>query len=86
MKRLLIFIGVLSLLVSFGNEGWVKLYRLRRVEAAIEEQNRLLALQNAKIRREIDDLNDPRYLERLIRNDMGYAREGETLYEFVEGR
>jgi cell division protein FtsB len=74
----------LSLLVSFGNEGWVKLYQLRRVEASLEEQNHLVALQNDKIRREIDLLNDPKYLERLIRNEMGYAREDEKLYEFVE--
>jgi cell division protein FtsB len=84
VKRLLFFIAVLSLLVSFGNEGWVKLYQLRRVEASLEEQNHLVALQNDKIRREIDLLNDPKYLERLIRNEMGYAREDEKLYEFVE--
>ncbi|HSA58694.1 MAG TPA: septum formation initiator family protein [bacterium] len=86
MKRLLFFIAVLSLLVSFGNEGWVRLYQLRRVGASIEEQNRLVALQNDKIRHEIEDLRDPKYLERFIRNEMGYAREGETLYEFIEPR
>jgi cell division protein FtsB len=84
VKRLLFFIAVLSLLVSFGNEGWVKLYQLRRIGASLEEQNHLVALQNEKIRREIDLLNDPKYLDRFIRNEMGYAREGETLYEFVE--
>lgn len=86
MKRLLFFIAVLSLLVSFGNEGWVRLYQLRRVEASLEEQNRLVALQNDEIRREIEDLKDPKYLERFIRNELGYSREGETLYEFIEAR
>jgi cell division protein FtsB len=86
VKRLLFFIAVLSLLVSFGNEGWVRLYQLRRVGASLEEQNHLIALQNDKIRLEIEDLQDPKYLERFIRNEMGYAREGETLYEFIEAR
>ncbi len=86
MKRLLFFIAVLSLLVSFGNEGWVKLYRLRRVEAGLEEQNRLVAMQNDKIRHEIGSLKDPKYLDRFIRNELGYSRQGEMLYEFIEGK
>lgn len=84
MKRFFFFILLLSLLVAFGNEGWVKLYKLRQMDTDLAEENRLWALQNEKIRREIDDLKDPKYLERLIRNDMGFAREGEILFEFVE--
>jgi cell division protein FtsB len=85
VKRLFFFIAFLSLLVAFGNQGWVKLYKLRQAEAAMEVQSRRMAADNEKIRREIEDLNDPKYLDHLIRNDMGFARDGESLFEFVEG-
>lgn len=86
MKRFFIFIAVLSLLVAFGNEGWVKFYKLRQVAASLEDQNRLIYLQNERIRTEIANLQDSKYLERFIRNELGYTREGEFLYEFTQGR
>lgn len=85
MKRLFFFVALLSLLVAFGNQGWVKLYKLRQAEAAIESQNLQIAADNEKIRREIDDLSDPKYLDHFIRNELGYSRPSETLYEFVDG-
>ena len=84
MKRLLLFILVLGLLICFGNEGWVRLYKLRAAEASLEAQNRLLTLQNEKSRHEVEDLKDPKYIDHFIRNEMGYVREGEIAYEFVE--
>lgn len=86
MKRFLFFIALLALLASFGNQGWVKLYKMRQAEAALAEENRLAANENEKIRQEIENLQDPKYLEHFIRNEIGLAREGETLYEFVEKR
>lgn len=86
MKRLFFFVGLLSLLVAFGNQGWVKLYKLRQAEAAIETQNRQIASENEKIRLEIDNLSDPKYLDHFIRNELGYSRANETLYEFVDGK
>ena len=86
MKRLFFFIALLSLLVVFGNQGWVKLYKLRQAEASLEAQNRQIAANNDKIRREIDNLSDPKYLDHFIRNELGYSRPNETLYEFVDGK
>lgn len=84
MKRFLFFVVLLAALASFGNQGWVRLYKMRQAEAALDEQNRVSAAENEKIRREIENLKDPKYLEHFIRNEIGLAREGETLYEFVE--
>jgi cell division protein FtsB len=86
MKRLFFFILLLSLLASFGNEGWVKFYKMRQAVASLESQNRAVAAENEKIRREIENLKDPKYLDHFIRNEIGFVREGESLYEFVEKR
>ena len=57
---------------------------MRQAEAAIETQNRQIAADNEKIRREIEDLSDPKYLDHFIRNELGYSRPNEALYEFLD--
>lgn len=38
---------------------------------------------NARLKREIDLLKkDPEYVEKVARDKLGYAREGETIYRF----
>lgn len=38
---------------------------------------------NAKLKREIDLLKkDPEYVEKVVRDKLGYGRDGETIYRF----
>lgn len=83
MRRLLFFILFLALLVSFANEGWVKLYKLRQFEGTLDGENRAVARDNASLRREIRNLGDSKYLDRLIRRETGFIRDNELIYEFV---
>lgn len=85
MKRLLFFILFLSLLVSFGNEGWVKLYKLKQFERSLEEENRSLTEASAALHQEIKNLNEADYLNHFIRSEIGFVRENELIYEFVGG-
>lgn len=84
MKRLFFFILFLGLLVSFANEGWVKLYRLSQFEKSIDGENRAIARNNASLREEIRNLGDPKYLDHLIRRETGFIRDNELIYEFVD--
>jgi cell division protein FtsB len=53
-----------------------------------ELQAKQLALQkeeetNARLKKEIDLLKkDPEYVEKVVRDKLGYGREGETIYRF----
>lgn len=71
----------MALLAAFGNGGWVKLYRLRNVEKSLMEENRLLTDHNMNLAKEISDLKDPLYLERIIREELGFVKDNEILYE-----
>jgi cell division protein FtsB len=84
MKRFVFFILFLSLLVSFGNEGWFKLYRLKQFERMLQKKNELLVQNNAALLKEIRNLKDPRYLEHYIREELGYLKDDEVLYEFSQ--
>ena len=81
MRKLLIFILTMSLLAAFGNQGGVKLVRLKNVEKTLREENRLLAEHNMTLIKEIHDLKDPGHLERYIRDELGFVQADEILYE-----
>lgn len=81
MKRLFFLVLVLSVCAFFGNEGWFKLYRLKKVEHSLEEENRNLKGENGVLLREIRDLKDTRYVEHYIRDVLGFIREDEISYE-----
>ncbi len=84
MKRLLFFTFLLSLLVTFGNEGWLRFYRLRQFERSLQKKITDLQEGNLLLQKETQSLRDPESVETLVRDQMGYVRKNEILYEFAE--
>ena len=84
MKRFIFFIFILGLLVTFGNEGWIRFYRLSQFEKSLAGEIEALRKKNDELRGEIVSLRDAKYLETLIRGEMGYIGNHEILYEFVD--
>jgi cell division protein FtsB len=85
----LIFGGVLVLLLLsaiFGNLGPRDLIALQSHRAVLEERRNQLAADNASLRTHVQKLrSDDRYIERLIRRELGYARPDELVYKFADG-
>ena len=84
----LIFAGVLVMLLLsalMGSSGPRDLIALQQHRAALEARRDLLAGENASFRTDIQKLrSDDRYLERLIRRELGYARSDELVYKFSD--
>jgi cell division protein FtsB len=84
----LIFAGVLVMLVLsvlMGSSGPRDLIALQRHRGELEARRDSLAAENASFRTEIQKLrSDDRYLERLIRRELGYARPDELIYKFSD--
>ncbi len=84
----LIFGGVLVMLVLsalLGNLGPRDLVALQSHRAALEAHRDQLAAENAAFRTRIQKLrSDDRYIERLIRRELGYARPDELVYKFSD--
>lgn len=85
----LIFGGVLVMLLLsalLGNLGPRDLIALQSHRAALEERRNQLAADNASLRTRVQRLrSDDRYVERLIRRELGYARPDELVYKFADG-
>ncbi len=83
----LIFGGVLVMLLLsavLGRQGPRDLVALQSHRAALEKRRNQLAADNAAFRIRIAKLrSDDRYIERLIRRELGYARPDELVYKFA---
>ncbi|MGH7948438.1 MAG: FtsB family cell division protein [Candidatus Binataceae bacterium] len=68
-----------------GPNGPRDLLVLRRFRAQLEVQVARLAERNVELGTNVQKLrSDDRYLERLIRKELGYARESELIYRFSD--
>jgi cell division protein FtsB len=84
----LIFGGVLVMLLFsaiLGNLGPRDLLALQSHRAALEERRNQLAADNAAFRTRVQKLrSDDRFIQRLIRRELGYARPDELVYRFAD--
>lgn len=78
VSALIFFLFLLA--AFFGDQGLIKLYRLRKVEKTILSKNSQLELKNKKLISEIQDLKNPQQLERIIRTDLNMIRPDEMVF------
>jgi len=69
----------------FGPYGFLKYYRVARELKQIEIKNEELRQANNELQHEINRLKkDPAYLEEVARQQYGFIRKNEVIYDFPE--
>lgn len=72
---------VLAVSSVWGNRGLLHLWRLQEQLAEVESDVVRLQRENHQRREHLRRLrSDPAYLERIVRQRLGWVREGEILY------
>jgi cell division protein FtsB len=70
-------------LAVFGVKESVRAWQMRRDVRAVEREMDTLRAKQAELTRTVDRLrNDPLYIEKLAREEIGMVREGETVLKF----
>ena len=70
-------------LAVFGVKESVRAWQMRRDMHAVEREVQALRAKQEQLTRSVDRLrNDPLYIEKLAREEMGMVREGETVLKF----
>jgi cell division protein FtsB len=70
-------------LAVFGVKESVRAWQMRRDVRAVEREMEALRAKQAELTRTVERLrNDPLYIEKLAREEMGMVREGETVLKF----
>ena len=77
----LLFIGVIA---AFSPP--VRQYRqLRRMEVELQEEIRIKEEQLHQLKKQQERLEtDPAFVERIVREELGLAKPGETIYKFAD--
>ena len=88
-KTLLIMsVGVLTLLLIvgiFNKVGFLEVLESQKELVALKSNIHRLEVENEALIIEIDALkNNPRYMERIAREDLGLARPGEVTFVFPD--
>ena len=81
-------VGIIVIMLAFamfGNRGIIHIFKLKRQQAALEEQLAQVEVVNDGLRKEISSLNSDRHhLERMARSQLGMVREDEVVYQFSD--
>lgn len=80
---------VVALVLAVGSAvaegGFRRYWRLKQDVRTLEDRNAKLAQDNAKLRREVEALrDDPVALERAAREELGYVKPGEVVFDVEE--
>ncbi|MBI4237442.1 MAG: septum formation initiator family protein [Deltaproteobacteria bacterium] len=70
--------------IVFGDQGLVRLRQLRHTEGELRQRELALSSRLQTLAQEKVRLDDPDYLELIIRRELGYVRSGELIYQFPE--
>jgi cell division protein FtsB len=70
-------------LAVYGGSGVLRVRAMQAEIQALEREVSTLRARTEKLTATVDKLrNDPAYIEKLAREDLGYVREGETVLKF----
>jgi cell division protein FtsB len=84
-RRVVVLIaGVLAVVgLAVGGSGVMRVMAMQRELALLESDLARLHAQTRALMDKVEKLrNDPHYIEKLAREDLGYVREGETVLKF----
>ncbi len=84
--NILLVIGLFFLIVFWlflGKNGFLNLYRMEKQRERLLQRIYQIQMENRRIALEIERLkNDPRYIEKVARKELGLVKENEIIYQF----
>lgn len=86
-ERLLPWLGVVLFfcLALLGDKGLLRLWHVADETTRLRTELDTTTAETTLLEKEIRALKtDPRYIERVAREDLGLVRQGEVLYRFKE--
>lgn len=91
MRALSLLLAVLILLLQYplwlGKGSWLRVWDLERQIAAQQAANEALALRNAKLAAEVNDLKQGYdAIEERARYDLGMIRHNEIFFQVIEAK
>jgi len=84
-RYLVVFIFVMSMLITFGKRGLVDNYAMKERLMALKKSNQDISLENKELSRKVTLLSgNLQYVEMLARNELGMVRKGDLVYRYMK--
>jgi cell division protein FtsB len=78
-----VLVCALGLFVALGiNGGLFDFIQAKRVEKAMEEEISLIELKSEQVKLKLERVNDPKYIEKKIKERFNYVAEGDLVFIF----
>ena len=75
----------LGLFVALGiNRGVFDFIQSKRVEVAMEEEISVIELKSKQVKMKLEQVNDPDYIEKKIKEHFNYVAEGDLVFIFSQ--
>jgi len=82
-RYLIVFVFLMSMLITFGKRGIVDNYAMKERLMALKKANSDIALENRELSKKAALLrNDLQYIEMVARNEIGMVRKGDLVYRY----
>lgn len=84
-RYLIVFVFLMSMLITFGKRGLVDNYTMNERLMALKKANHDIALENKELNKKVMLLkNDLEYVEMAARNELGMVRKGDIVYRYTK--
>jgi cell division protein FtsB len=84
-RLLILFLFLMSLLITFGNRGVVDNYLMSKRLAKLKSENREVTAENNELKKKIMLLrNNINYIEIIARNELGMVKQGDIVYRWAK--
>ena len=84
-RYLVFFLLLMTLLITFGNRGFVDNYLMSKRLDQLKSQTAEITMENNELRKKIILLrNDVNYIEMIARNELGMVRKGDIVYRWAK--
>jgi cell division protein FtsB len=80
-KVILYLIVLLGFLFVMFLPGFSELERIKEERLDVQRRSQILKQNNSLLEGELEDLKDPRYVERKAREKLGIIKKGEYVYK-----
>ncbi len=80
-RYLIVFVLIMSALITFGDRGLVDNYRMKEKMMALKKTNHEMTLESIALKKTITLLRDNLpYIEMVARNELGMVKKGDLVY------
>lgn len=82
-RYLIVFVFLMSMLITFGKRGLVDNYAMKEKLLALKKANNDITLENKELSKKAALLrSDLQYIEMVARNEIGMVRKGDLVYRY----